>query len=57
MVVDVCFRKECRKSEYMLIVARTDIRINSHISESQLGKKAPTELQKHPSHDISVLQI
>jgi len=39
MVVDVCFRKECRKSEYMLIVAKTDLRKNSYISQTQLGKK------------------
>lgn len=41
MVVDVCFRKECRKSEYMLIVARTDTRRNSHISQAQVAKKPP----------------
>lgn len=43
MVVDVYFRKECRKSEYMLIVARIHIRRDSHIRHNVVKKSNTTK--------------
>lgn len=51
MVVDVYFRKECRKSEYMLIVARIHIRRDSHIRHNVVKKSNTTK--KNPDDKAS----